>query len=63
MVPYESPPYKVLFAVTVTLSLSVYESIAIQNLLGGLSPKLGWGVKDGIVVSSHSSVVPCESPP
>jgi hypothetical protein len=52
-----------LSAGTDTLYLSVYEPIAIQNLLGGLSPKLGWGVKDGIGVSSHSSVVPCESPP
>ena len=33
-----------LFAGTETLSLSVYEPIAMQILLGGLSPKLGEGL-------------------
>ena len=35
------------FAVTETLSLSVYEPIAIQILLGGIVPQFGRGVELG----------------
>ena len=47
-----------LFPGTETLSLSVYEPIAMQILLGGTVPKFGRG---GSV--RGSGVVPLESPP
>ena len=47
-----------LFAGTEMLSLSVYEPIAIQILLGGTVPQFGGGGR-----ASGSAVAPRESPP